>query len=246
MRYREFTNLVIFVGGFLAISQILELAAQTSVPPVPEQLDPYVSAVYDYVSGTCPFLQQTQRDDILQGQLVREIKDWPLQERLRRHRLFVFPLGSSFNRGASLVAVGDDFVPFPVDDVRDFNELLQKEGILIHGPQEARAVAELFLKCYRVNYVFNYGYDLGVNVVRSIEDIKFKSEIEKVEFGQKFQIEPPTILSKGEGYRFVFYSWEREGSGRFERNEVFINPKGIKDYRTIFLKGGVGMWHGAR
>src|SRR2546426_11620086 len=108
MRHHRQTSFLLIFLGFLAASLRHGLAAPTAGPTGVEQQDRYFRAVYGYVSNTCPDLAQTQREEVVRGGLVREIKEWPFQERLLHHRLFAFPRGSSFNRGAELVAVGEN------------------------------------------------------------------------------------------------------------------------------------------
>jgi len=221
----------------------LQVEARSTESPKP---DAAIEAVFDYVKSTCPYLTQPERAEILRARSVREVKDWPFQDRLQRHRLFVFPNGWTFNEGATIVAVGDDLLPFPIDDARDFNELLQKEGILVRAAEEARKAAELFLKCYRVKYVLDHGLELGVNVIQSPDDILFRDEIEKAALTKEIQIEPPKLIGSVGKWRFRFYSWEKEGSGLLEKHEIVISQRAIVEYTTTPLKGDVGMWSGVR
>ncbi len=204
--------------------------------------DAYQQAVYEYVNKRCQNLSESQRDEITKGNSVREIAKWPLQEKLHRHRLFVFPRGANFNRGAMLVAVSENLLPFELHSMRDINELLQKEGIRILEREDALEVGEFFLRCYGVSNVFDYGYESGVNVVRSVEDIQFERDEDKVSMAKELRIEPPKVTVGSGGFHYILYSWDRYNSGRVERQEITIDSRGIQGFKTTLVKAGVGKW----
>jgi len=216
------------------------------VPAGEARQDPAINAVYDYVQYQFPGLGKEERDAILRDHLVTEIQGWPFQAHIKEHRLFAFPKGTNPMHGIYLLTVDKKLTVWPLRDRRDFNELLQLEGIRIESKEDALDAAQLFLKCFRVRNVLYLGYKLGVNVIASVDDIKFKTEAEKVALSREFTVRPPQLTKDGEGFHYTLFSWEPEGSGALERHDLLMDDKGIVKSTSVLLRNRVGSWVGER
>mgnify|MGYP001142147973 CR=1 FL=1 len=216
------------------------------VPGGEARQDPPIEAVYDYVHYQFPGLCMEERDAILRDHLVKEIQGWPFQDRIRDHRLFAFPKGTNPMHGMYLLTVDKGLTVWPLRDQRDFNELLQVEGIRIESKEDALDAAQLFLKCSRIRNVLYLGYNLGVNVIESVDDIKFETDAEKVALSKEFVVRPPQLTKEGECFHYTLFSWEPEGSGALERHDLLIDDKGIVKSTSVLLRNRVGSWVGER
>jgi hypothetical protein len=211
----------------------------------PAQPSNTVEAVYDYIRYSSPKLDGFERELVLGERAVKEIRGWPFQDRLTHHRLFSYPKGN-LQHGAYIVAVDDRLLVTELDGIDDFNEILRKEGIRILTEEDASRAAQLFLKTYFSSGSLYYGYDLGVNVINSVDDIKFASIAERDAIARSYKICPPVLTRRGTRYSYVLWSWQMSGNGLLATHEVILDEKRVVDLKTERLKSMVGEWMGDR
>jgi hypothetical protein len=217
------------------IGSVVSVAADKQKP------DPQLAAVQKYIRYGDVDLGQEERTEILDEGLIREVKGWPFQDKLKEHRLFAFQRGWN-KQNFTLVAVEKSGLVSEIKDKEGFDRLLISENVQIATADDARDAAQLFLNCYRVTKVLYYNWELGINVVRTVDDIEFDDPKEKVETASQVKIQPPALTKESDGYRYLLYGWDRVGSGGLWRYEILIDRNGVKDYRRTLILGEVGAW----
>lgn len=205
--------------------------------------NPFRVAVYEYLRSGA--LDAETKESALRKDSIVEVLGWPLQDRFRGHKLFAYPRNLRHDE-YEIVAVDNEFHVWPLADRREFNELLQREGIRVLSESDALLTAQLFLKVYFVSQVIDYGWELGVNVVSSLDEIDFTSDEERREFEREITIARPLLTKQGSVFEYVLYSWKRFGSGLLSKHIVRIDENGIQDLDSRGLKNDVGRWRGLR
>jgi hypothetical protein len=203
--------------------------------------DVFQAAVYDYIARDDPSLTPEERQQVLEDHLVQEVTGWPFQERIKNHRLYAYQRGSS-THAFTLVSVDAKQFVSPLSDQSAFNVLLREEGILIKNDEDAEGFAQLFLTCYFVTQVVDFRWELGVNVVRSVDDISFRNRSEKKQLAKVLDIRPPELTREGSLYHYVVYGWEKIGTGSVFRYRVVLDAKGITGYKRTKIKADIGRY----
>ena len=212
---------------------------------IDEHNDPVLEAVYDYLQASAPDLTDLEKEVLCRERRVEEITGWPFQDRLKHHRLFYYPK-TNLQSGVYIVSVDAKKSVTALDDIDDFNRILQDECVHIRTAEDAAWIAQLFLKVYYSWGSLYLGYELGVNVIREIDDIEFADETERDTIVSECHVLPPSIEDQNGTFTYRLWSWEKDGSGRLETHEVVVNETGIVTLKRTFVKGGVGLWVGLR
>lgn len=172
---------------------------------------------------------------------VREVSGWPFQDRIRGHDLMVAVVKTGYAR-YRLVAVDNNLAVWEIKDRDDFNQLLRREGISIKTAEDASLAAQLFLSATRIGYLLDSGWELGVNVVRRIEDITFRDKADRDRLIRSVRLQGPKVSTVNDDYEFSVYAWEKVGSGAVKRYRVLLSDRGIKELAIDHLIGNVGAW----
>jgi len=141
-----------------------------------------------------------------------------------------------------LVAVDNSLAVWEIKDRDDFNQLLRREGVLIKTAEEASLAAQLFLSATRIGYLLDYGWELGVNVVRSPEDITYRDKADRERLIRTVQLQAPKASARDDGYEFSLYAWEKVGSGAVKRYRVLLSERGVMELPIDHVLGDVGAW----
>lgn len=228
---------VLIVGTVVAAHYMTGLGAKDNKCAI----EAYRKAVLAHFETTGRVVTSEEKLGVPRTVEVREISGWPFQNRIQGHVLMVATVKAGYAR-YRLVAVDNEFAVWEIRDKDDFNQLLQREGILIKGAEDASSAAQLFLSATRIGYLVDSGWELGVNVVRVPEDITYRDAADRERLVRSVQLQGPKVSAVRDGYEFSVYAWEKVGSGAVKRYRVLLSDRGVKDLIIDHVIGNVGTW----
>ena len=227
-------------GAFLSITLFAQIVSATDRNDQ-NRLEAYRKAVVEHFETVARVVTPEERMGVPRTVEAREVNGWPFQEQLRDHVLLVAVVKDGYTR-YSLVAVDRHLGVWVVKDRDGFNNLLRREGILIKNEDDASLAAQLFLSATRIGYLLGSGWELGVNVIRSPDDIIYRDASDRERLIRSVQLQPPRVSPLKDGYEYSVYAWEKMGSGAVQRYRVLLSDRGVKELAIDHLLGNVGAW----
>lgn len=177
---------------------------------------------------------------------IEPVPAWPLVRSFLHHRLYSFREGTTAHSSYAVVAVDDGGTVTLLHDVDAFNAVLAAEHVNVSGPEKAADVAETFLRIRFFNGIKLWGWDLGINAIESLEDIKWPrgdSTEQKRAGVATIPLSPPRIDTCGDDYCYTAFSWSPV-SGDLQRVEVVVGRDGIVRFEVGTLAQRVGEYGG--
>jgi hypothetical protein len=178
---------------------------------------------------------------------VKQIDDLRLLASSDRVSFYHFPTAASSLRGYAAIAalISGDVVE--VRDERAWNKVVAKINLQIQTPEEAEALVKDFLHLIRITDAVWEGIADGVNFIRGVDDIPFKSDdlehqVEKLDLTLNSDIRPPSIQPDGVGYVFRGVSW-RPYDGAVDEHVLQVEPDGSVTYKHQTLAYPYGDYH---